>query len=82
MRQRVREPRPQALRPGEEPMGAGSVPAVEGNARHEGIDERARRVLLHPRTADDPERPLRKLFGLDPFSSPDRDCGALAERHR
>ena len=45
------------------------------------IDERAGRVLLHPRPADDAERPVRELLGLDPCPSSDRDRGTLAQRH-
>ena len=80
-RQRVGEPGPQALRPGEELVRTLDFPAVECDAGRQRADECAGGVLVHPRTAGDRQRSLGELLGLDPSPSSDRERGALGERH-
>ena len=80
-RYRVGEPRPEALRPGEELVGPLGFAAVERDAGRQRADERAGGVLVQPRTVGNLQRSLGELLRLDPSPVSDRNRGALAERH-
>ena len=81
VRQRGREPQPQALHPRQQLLRAGYVPTVEPDASRHAIGERGGGVLLHPGPMDDLERAVRVLLCLDPRLSSQRDGGTLAQSH-